>query len=67
MAADPNIRVREMARRLFGMMPGAPFVPFGPEGQYAWGEIEHTDHYNFCEQIAREIVRVDVHVHVEAD
>jgi hypothetical protein len=46
----------EMVRRLYDEMPGAEHAPRDERGKL-WGEVEHTPHYQFCEQIAREIFR----------
>jgi hypothetical protein len=49
-------RVHEVARRLYQAMPGAERVPHDDlTGEKMWGEVEDTQHYQFCEQIAREI------------
>ena len=45
---------REAVERLYRSMPGAPHVPT-EDGQAMWGEVDNTEHWQFCEQIARMI------------
>ena len=47
---------QELAQRLYASMPGAEQPPSDERGKL-WGEVEHTEHYQFCEQIAVEIIR----------
>jgi hypothetical protein len=47
---------RDMVHRLYRLMPGAPRAPSDEEGNVLWGEVEHTEQYAFCEQVAFEIV-----------
>jgi hypothetical protein len=49
----------QLARRLYASMPGAEQPPEEEHatGGRLWGEVEHTAHYQFCEQIAVEIIR----------
>lgn len=46
----------EMACDLYRVMPGAPPVPLDERG-WLWGEVEHNEHFQFCEIIAERIVR----------
>ena len=48
--------VLQMAQDFYRVMPGAPPVPLTADG-WMWGEIEHTDHFQFCHLIAERIVR----------
>jgi hypothetical protein len=50
----------EIARRLYGVMPDAQMPPADQgTGMYLWGEVESTPRFEFCQQIAREILRVN--------
>jgi len=44
-----------MAKRLYCNMPGAQMPPIF-DGEYAWGEVDATEHWDFCEAIATEIL-----------
>jgi hypothetical protein len=57
---------KRMAQDFYRVMPGAPLVPVGDQGQM-WGEVEFTEHYLFCELIADRIVRYSAAVFVEPD
>ena len=48
-------RVLRLAQDLFLTMPGAPIVPIC-DGLRMWGEVEGSDHWNFCAMIANAIV-----------
>lgn len=60
MNAERQLRDSEhtqaLAQRLYGEMPGAEQPPSDERGKL-WGEVEHTQEYLFCEQIALEIIR----------
>lgn len=60
-------RIRIMTRYLYDRMPGAERVPEDANGVRMWGEVEHGDHYAFCNAIATSINLVDVRTHVEPD
>jgi hypothetical protein len=45
-----------MAQDFYQSMPGAPPVPIDSVRGYLWGEVEGTEHWAFCETIARRIV-----------
>jgi len=42
-------------KRLYRAMPGAPHVP-NPDGFEQWGEVEGNEHWQFCEEIVRQII-----------
>lgn len=44
------------ARQLYSAMPGSASVPYDPSTQETlWGEVENTDHWQFCLTIAMQI------------
>ncbi len=45
-----------LARRLYEEMPGAE-QPTKDERGKLWGDVEGTEHWRFCEQLALEIIR----------
>lgn len=47
-----NDEVHAMARSLYETMPGAPHVPTY-QGERMWGEVDGTEHWEFCAAIAR--------------
>lgn len=51
-----NEHTQAVARRLYEEMPGAEQPPRDERGKL-WGEVEHTEHFRFCEQVALEIIR----------
>jgi len=59
--------IRVHAQDLYLAMPGAPKVPRDGEGFACWGDIDGTEHWLFCEAIARAIVNTSGRVHVERD
>lgn len=52
-----KVHLQEMVRRLYAQMPGAPMPPSDRDGFKMWGDVDGTEHWAFCEQIALEIVR----------
>ncbi|CAA2140487.1 hypothetical protein [Hyphomicrobium sp. ghe19] len=60
MNAERKLRANEhtqaLAQRLYQVMPGAVQPPSDERGKL-WGEVEDTPEYDFCEQIALEIMR----------
>lgn len=48
-------RVETITHNLYESMPGAPDVP-KIDGDKMWGDVEHTQHYEFCNTIAHLIV-----------
>lgn len=55
---DQNLKRLKMIQRLYMSMPGAPEVPW-VDGARAWGEVEHTEHWVFCENIVDMILSKD--------
>lgn len=55
-----------IARRLYPQMPGAP-KPTCEQGVLVWGEIECTEHWQFCQQIAKEIINASGRTYLERD
>ena len=44
-------------RRLYLTMPGAPMPTTAPEPyEYAWGEVEGNEHWQFCSEIVTQII-----------
>lgn len=44
------------ARQLYRAMPGSASVPYDPSTQETlWGEVENTEHWQFCLAIATQI------------
>lgn len=41
----------EQIVRLYQTMPGAPPIPFDPDDGWLWGEVEGTEHWEFCAAI----------------
>lgn len=63
-------RVTRIERNLYEVMPGAEQPGYvslrdGSEVK-AWGDVESTQHYEFCHLIAWLIVSNDTRVHVDA-
>jgi hypothetical protein len=48
---------QSIAQRLYEVMPGAEQPPRDERGKL-WGEVEHTREFQFCYQIASEIIRL---------
>jgi hypothetical protein len=63
--------VQRLASQFYRAMPGASPVPsiIGGEldGHPAWGEVEDTDHWQFCYAIAVAIVSNNVSTFVGSD
>lgn len=47
--------VYETTKELYRSMPGATMPGF-LEGRYAWGEVQDTNEWAFCETIAKKLV-----------
>lgn len=49
----------EIAKRLYSSMPGTKLPAIDPDtGNRYWGDVDGTPEWEFCEQIAREILNV---------
>lgn len=48
---------KQIAERLYRVMPGAQMPPI-IDGEYAWGEIDATPEWEFCEAIASELTAI---------
>ena len=47
---------QSIAQRLYEEMPGAEQPPRCLDRGKLWGEVEHTREFQFCQQIAREML-----------
>ena len=58
MSAVEQKSIQEIAQYLYRSMPGALRVPCNEYTDYreGWGEVEDTEHYQFCEAIAQLLV-----------
>lgn len=50
-----DTHLRQMTIRLFKLAPGVP-PPHAEDGTYLWAEAEQTPQWQFCRQIAIEIM-----------
>lgn len=56
MKIDDTPEFQAMVHRLYSGCPGAEPPPRDETGTVCWGDVAETEHYVWCEQIAREII-----------
>lgn len=50
--------IENLTQQFYRLMPGAPNVPVNQYTDYreAWGEVDMTEHYRFCQFLASQFV-----------